>query len=52
MFQREYDEHTCDLDIDETIVTELLEHDNSRVFSFKILEILLKVFISRFEVWV
>ena len=65
MFQRKYDEHN--LDIDETIVTELLEHDNLRVLSFKILEksekwfvlilfvlksILLKLFISRFEVWV
>ena len=36
MFQRKYDEHN--LDIDETIVTELLEHDNLRVVSFKILE--------------
>ena len=36
MFQRKYDEHN--LDIDETIVTELLEHDNLRVLIFKILE--------------
>ena len=36
MFQRMYDEHN--LDIDETIVTELLEHDNLRVLGFKILE--------------
>ena len=36
MFQRKYDEHN--LDIDETIVTELLEHDNLRVLGFKILE--------------
>ena len=65
MFQRKYDEHN--LDIDETIVTELLEHDDLRVLSFRILEksekwfepilfllksILLKLFISRFEVWV
>ena len=65
MFQRKYDEHK--LDIDETIITELLEHDNLRVLGFKILEksekwfipilfvlksILLKLFISRFEVWV
>ena len=65
MFQRKYDEHN--LDIDGTIVTELLEHDNLRVLGFKIIEkrekwfvpilfvlklILLKLFISRFEVWV
>ena len=65
MFQRKYDEHN--LDIDETMVTELLEHGNLRVLGFKILEksenwfvpilfvlesILLKLFISRFEVWV
>ena len=65
MFQRKYDEHN--LDIEETIVTELLEQDNLRVLAFKILEksekwfipisfilksILLKMFISRFEVWV
>ena len=62
MFQRKYDEHN--LDIDETIVTEQLEHDNLRVLGFKILEkwfgsilfvlklILSKLFISRFEVWV
>ena len=65
MFQRKYVEHS--LDIDETIVTELLEHDNLRVLSFKILEksekffvpilfilksIFLKLYISRFEVWV
>ena len=36
MFQRKYDENN--LDIDETIVTELLEHHNLRVLSFKILE--------------
>ena len=36
MFQRKYDEHK--LDIDETIITELLEHDNLRVLGFKILE--------------
>ena len=36
MFQRKYDEHN--LDIDETIVTELLEHDDLRVLSFRILE--------------
>ena len=36
MFQRKYDERN--LDIDETIVTELLEHDNLRVLGFKILE--------------
>ena len=38
MFQRKYDEHY--LDIDETIVTELLEHENLRVdlLDFKILE--------------
>ena len=36
MFQRKYDEHN--LDIDETIVTELLEHDNLRVLGYKILE--------------
>ena len=36
MFQRKYDEHN--LDIDETIVTELLEHDNLRVLGFKKLE--------------
>ena len=36
MFQRKYDEHN--LDIDETIVTELSEHANLRVLSFKILE--------------
>ena len=35
MFQRKYDEHN--LDIDETIITELLEHDNLRALSFKIL---------------
>ena len=34
MFQRKDDDH----DIDETIVTELLEHDNLRVLGFKILE--------------
>ena len=49
------------------IVTELLDHDNLRVLVYKILEksekwfvlilfilksILLKLFISRFEVWV
>ena len=65
MFQRNYDEHN--LDIDETVVTELMEHDNLRVLGFKILEksekwfvpillllksILLKLFISRLEVWV
>ena len=65
MFQRKYDEHN--LDIDETIVTELLEHDNLRVLVFKILEksekrfipilfvlksVLLKLFISRFQAWV
>ena len=31
-----YDEHN--LDIDEPIVTELLEHDNLRALGFKILE--------------
>ena len=36
MFQRKYDENN--LDIDETIVTELLEHDNLKVFGFEILE--------------
>ena len=36
MLQRKYDEHN--LDIDETIVTELLKHDNLRVLGFKILE--------------
>ena len=36
MFQRKCDEHN--LDIDETIITELLEHDNFRVLGFKILE--------------
>ena len=36
MFQRKYDEHN--LDIDETIVTELLEHDKLRVLGFKLLE--------------
>ena len=36
MFQRNYDEHN--LDIDETVVTELMEHDNLRVLGFKILE--------------
>ena len=36
MFQRKYDEHN--LDIEETIVTELLENDNLRVLGFKILE--------------
>ena len=36
MFQRQYDEHN--LNIDKTIVTELLEHDNLRVLGFKILE--------------
>ena len=36
MFQRKYDERN--LDIDETIVTELLEHDNLRALGFKILE--------------
>ena len=36
MFQRKYDEHN--FDIDETIVPELLEHDNLRVLGFKILE--------------
>ena len=36
MFQRKYDEHN--LDIDDTIATELLEHDNLRVLDFKILE--------------
>ena len=36
MFQRKYDEHN--FDIDETIDTELLEHDNLRVLGFKILE--------------
>ena len=36
MFQRKYDEHN--LDIEETIVTELLEQDNLRVLAFKILE--------------
>ena len=65
MFQRKYDKHN--LDVDETIITELLEHDNLRVLGFKILEksekwfipilfvlksILLKLFISRFEAWV
>ena len=33
---RKYDEHN--LDIDETIFTEPLEHDNLRVLGFKILE--------------
>ena len=36
MFQRKYDEHS--LDIDETIVPELLEHDYLRVLGFKLLE--------------
>ena len=36
MFQRKYEEHN--LYIDETIVTELLEHDNLRVLGFEILE--------------
>ena len=36
MFKRKYDEHN--LDIDEAIITELLEHDNLRVLVFKILE--------------
>ena len=36
MSQRKYDEHN--LDIDETNVTELLEHDNLRVIGFKIFE--------------
>ena len=36
MFQKKYDGHN--LDIDETIVTVLLEHDNLRVLGFKILE--------------
>ena len=36
MFQRKYDEHN--LGIDETIVTELLEHDTLRVLGFKLLE--------------
>ena len=36
MFQRKYDEHN--LDIDETIVTELLEHDNLRVLGLKYLK--------------
>ena len=36
MFQRKYDEHN--LDIDETIVTELLQHDNLRVVGLKIHE--------------
>ena len=36
MFQRKYDEHN--LDIDETIITELLEHDHLRVLGFKLLE--------------
>ena len=36
MFQRKYDKHN--LDTDETIVTELLEHDNLRVLGFKLLE--------------
>ena len=36
MFQRKYDGHN--LDIDETIIAELLEHDNLRVLGFKILE--------------
>ena len=63
MFQRKYDEHN--LDIDETMVTELLEHDYLRLLSCKILvnsekrfipilfirTFLLKLFISRFEVW-
>ena len=36
MFQRKYDEHN--LDIDETIITELLEHDNFRVLGIKYLK--------------
>ena len=36
MFQRKYDEHN--IDIYETIVTEVLEHDNLRVLGFKIFE--------------
>ena len=36
MFQGKYDEHN--LDIDETIVIELLEHDNLRVLGFKYLK--------------
>ena len=32
MFQKKYDEHN--LDIDETIATELLKHDNLRVLGF------------------
>ena len=33
MFQRKYDEYN--LDIDETIVTELLEHDKLFTYNFK-----------------
>ena len=36
MFQRKYDEQN--LDIDETIVTELLEPDNLRILGYKIFE--------------
>ena len=36
MFQRKYDEHN--LDIDETIVTELLEHDNLEYSALKYLK--------------
>ena len=36
MFHKKYDEHN--FDIDETIVTELLEHDNLRVLGYKIHE--------------
>ena len=36
MFQIKYDEHS--LDFDETIVPELLQHDNLRVLGLKILE--------------
>ena len=36
MFHRKYDEHS--LDIDETIVTELLEHDNLKVLCLKYLK--------------
>ena len=43
MLQRKYDEHK--LDIDETIVTELLEHDSLRVLGFKILKKFEKSFV-------
>ena len=36
MFQRKFDEHN--LDIDETIVTELLEHDNLEYWALKYLK--------------